>query len=58
MNMELKIIGPNEKIEATYDTTWSSEPLEIYCALFYLDGTFIMPDVDTTGSGKVYCGPT
>jgi len=30
---------------------------EFWCALFSLDGTFIMSDVDTVGSGKVSCHP-
>jgi len=29
--------------------------IQVYCALFSLDGTFIMSDMDTTGSGKVNC---
>lgn len=57
MHIEPKTIGPNEQIEATLDTTWTDEPLEIYCALFFSDGTFIMSDVDTTSSGKATCAP-
>jgi hypothetical protein len=29
--------------------------IQVYCALFSLDGTFIMSDMDTTGAGKVTC---
>jgi hypothetical protein len=29
--------------------------IQVYCALFSLDGTFIMSDMDTTGTGKVTC---
>ena len=29
--------------------------IQVYCALFSLDGTFIMSDMDITGTGKVTC---
>lgn len=58
MTTEPVILGPGEKVERIYDTSWSTtEPLESFCALYLLDGTFVMSYVDTTGSGKVYCGP-
>lgn len=39
-------------------TLWNNDGgVEPYCALFKLDGTFIMSNVDITGSGKVQCGP-
>jgi hypothetical protein len=31
--------------------------IEIWCALFSLDGTFIMSDVDAVGSGEAKCFP-
>jgi len=48
-------LGPNENIEPTLDN--NNGNIEVYCALFSLDGTFIMSDVDAIGSGKVTCHP-
>jgi hypothetical protein len=47
-------IAPNFQVELTIS---NSETREVWCALFSLDGTFIMSDVDTIGSGKVICHP-
>ena len=47
-------IAPNYQVELTIS---NSETREVWCALFSLDGTFIMSNVDTIGSGKVICHP-
>lgn len=47
--------GPNEGVDVTLNNL--NGQIQVYCALFSLDGTFIMSDMDTTGSGKVTCHP-
>jgi hypothetical protein len=47
-------------LSAGQEVTVTQDPLasaERYCALFTLEGKFIMSDMDTTGSGKVTCHP-
>jgi hypothetical protein len=46
-------LASNESVVATLNTLDGS--VEVYCAIFKMDGTFIMSDVDTKGSGKVTC---
>jgi len=48
-------MGSNQQVDITLNNL--DGKIEVYCALFSLDGTFIMSDVDTTGSGKVTCHP-
>ena len=47
--------GTNEAVDVTLNNL--NGQIQVYCALFSLDGTFIMSDMDTTGSGKVTCHP-
>ena len=47
--------GPNEGVDVTLNNL--DGQIQVYCALFSLDGTLIMSDMDTTGSGKVTCAP-
>jgi hypothetical protein len=42
-----------QSLEMAMDNQGGS--VQIYCAIFSLDGTFIMADIDTAGSGKVTC---
>jgi len=46
-------LADNEYMTLTLENLDGS--IQVYCALFSLDGTFIMSDMDTTGSGKVTC---
>jgi hypothetical protein len=46
-------LAQNEYLTITLDNL--NGEIQVYCALFSLDGTFIMSDMDTTGTGKVTC---
>jgi hypothetical protein len=46
-------LGVNQALTVTFNNHISDR--QNYCALFKLDGTFVMSDMDTTGSGKVTC---
>jgi len=48
-------IGPNQEITVTLSNNTGEE--EVYCSLYSLDGTYIMSDLDTTGSEKAICSP-
>ena len=48
-------LASNEHVTITLNNL--DGKIEVYCALFMMDGTFIMSDVDIIGSGKVTCRP-
>jgi len=45
----------NQSLDITFNKHITDR--QNFCMLFKLDGTFVMSDLDTTGSGKVTCEP-
>jgi hypothetical protein len=46
-------LAENQYMELTLENL--DGDIQVYCSLFSVDGTFIMSDMDTTGTGKVTC---